>query len=68
MSLSYTYWPAENGGYVGYWNDYPDYMTEGATLEEFQRMLRSLRADIVEMLRDGTISDAPRLVAEMEYA
>ena len=25
MAIPYTYWPAKEGGFIGYWNDYPDY-------------------------------------------
>jgi predicted RNase H-like HicB family nuclease len=31
---------------VGYLDDYPDYVTQGETLQEFEDMLRSLREDI----------------------
>lgn len=68
MSLSYTYWPAKEGGYIGYWNDYPDHLTEGDSLQELERMLRSLRGDIDAMIADGTWSETPRSVGAMEYA
>ena len=47
MSLSYTYWPAKEGGFIGYWNDYPDYFTEGETLQDLEYMLRDLRKIIL---------------------
>ncbi len=31
MQIPYTYWPAKEGGFIGYWNDYPDHVTEGET-------------------------------------
>ena len=68
MKIPYTYWPAEEGGYVGYWNDYPEHWTEGDTLPELERMLRSLRGDINAMIADGTWTEAPRSLASMEYA
>ena len=39
MELDYTYIEAKEGGYVGYFNDFPDYMTEGETIEDLERML-----------------------------
>ncbi|MDR1326535.1 MAG: type II toxin-antitoxin system HicB family antitoxin [Treponema sp.] len=45
MELSYTYWKDE-GWYVGHFDDYPDYNTQGETLEEFENMLRSIYEDI----------------------
>ena len=64
MSLSYTYWPADEGGFVGFWNDYPDYLTEGETIEELEFMLRDIR----DAIRDGDLQDTRRFVATMEYA
>ena len=68
MSIPYTYWQEPDGYWLGYWNDYPDHMTQGHTLVELRRMLRSLRADIMEMIADGTWSESPRSVGAMEYA
>ena len=45
MELGYTFWK-DDGWYVGYLDDYPDYTTQGETLEEFEDMLRSLYKDI----------------------
>jgi len=45
MNLSYTYWK-DDGWFVGYLDDYPDYTTQGETLAAFEEMLRSLYADI----------------------
>ena len=45
MELDYTYWK-DDGWYVGYLDDYPDYTTQGENLEEFEEMLRSLYEDI----------------------
>jgi predicted RNase H-like HicB family nuclease len=45
MELSYTYYEYE-GWYIGYINDYPDYQTQGQTLEELEEMLKSLYDDI----------------------
>ena len=45
MELGYTF-RKDDGWYVGHLDDYPDYTTQGETLEEFEDMLRSLYEDI----------------------
>ena len=47
MNLSYTYWQAKEGGYIGYLNQYPDYWTQGDSISELEKMLVSLYSDIV---------------------
>jgi hypothetical protein len=39
MELDYTYFEAEEGGYVGYFSDFPQHVTEGETIEELEEML-----------------------------
>lgn len=68
MAYSYTYWPAAEGGYIGYWSDYPDFLTEGETIGELQQMLRSLRGDIDAMIADGTLTASSRQIGIMEFA
>ena len=46
MELSYTYWEAKEGGYIGYLNQYPDYWTQGGSVAELEEMLASLYNDI----------------------
>jgi predicted RNase H-like HicB family nuclease len=48
MQLSYTYWEAKEGGYIGYLNQYPDYWTQGDSLEELEKMLISLYGDVTQ--------------------
>ena len=48
MRLSYTYWEAKEGGYIGYLNQYPDYWTQGDSTGELEQMLVSLYADIMQ--------------------
>jgi predicted RNase H-like HicB family nuclease len=48
MELSYTYWEAEEGGYIGFINQNPDYWTQGETQEELESMLKSLYKDLLE--------------------
>ena len=52
MTASYTYWQdPKDGMWLGYWNDYPDYMTQGHDLAELQYMLRDVR----DAIRDGDL-------------
>ncbi|MDR0527507.1 MAG: type II toxin-antitoxin system HicB family antitoxin [Spirochaetaceae bacterium] len=46
MVLSYTYWEAPEGGYIGFINQFPDYWTQGETPEELENMLKSIYQDI----------------------
>ena len=48
MQLSYTYWEVKEGGYIGYLNQYPDYWTQGDSIEELEKMLVSLYGDIMQ--------------------
>lgn len=53
MAVNITYWPAEEGGYIGYMNQYPDYPTQGETLDELKFML----SDILDAIRAGDLED-----------
>ena len=65
MSASYTYWQdTKDGMWLGYWNEYPDYQTEGHTLAELQFMLRDIR----DAIRDGDLVDTRRNVGELDFA
>ena len=69
MCASFTYWQdANNGMWLGYWNDYPDYQTEGSSLDELKRMLVSLRTDIREMVAEGVMPDCRRNEGRLAYA
>jgi len=46
MTLKFTYWEAEEGGFEGHLDDYPDFWTQGETLDELKEMLASLHKDI----------------------
>ena len=46
MELSYTFWEAEEGGFIGFINQLPDYWTQGETIDELEKMLASLYADM----------------------
>ena len=54
MEATYTYWQdPKDGMWLGYWNAYPDYQTEGHTLDELKYMLQ----DILGAIRDGVLVD-----------
>ena len=43
--IQFTHW--KDGEYViGFLNDFPDYQTQGASLEELQQSLKSLYRDV----------------------
>ena len=44
MQLTYTYWEAKEGGYIGFLNQYPDYWTQGDNIKELEDMLSQLIA------------------------
>ena len=58
----YVYWQ-EDDMWIGYLEEYPDYMTQGETIEELKENLR----DIYSELTSGTIP-CVRKVAELEIA
>lgn len=59
-SIRFIYW--EDGGmWLGYLEDYPDYMTQGKSIEELQENLK----DIYNDLTGGEIPNV-RKVAELQ--
>jgi len=66
MNLSYTYWEAKEGGYIGYLNQYPDYWTEGENIEELEHMLISLYSDIIRF--DDIQSAVPEHTGSLSVA
>ncbi len=44
-TINFTWWKSEHF-YLGYLNDYPDYMTQGETKAELQENLKDLLKDI----------------------
>ncbi|MDD4891169.1 MAG: type II toxin-antitoxin system HicB family antitoxin [Phycisphaerae bacterium] len=59
-TVRYVYWQ-EGGMWLGYLEDYPDYMTQGQTLEDLQEHLKDLYKDLSE----GHIPNV-RKVAELQ--
>lgn len=53
-SKTFTYWKdPSDGKWLGYWNDYPDYLTEGFSFEDLKKML----LDIMKAIREGVLND-----------
>jgi predicted RNase H-like HicB family nuclease len=44
MEHSYTYFEAEDGFFVGWFDDFPEDVTQGKTLPELEKMLADLYA------------------------
>lgn len=44
-SVKYIYWE-EDGAWLGYLQDYPDYWTQGETFEDLKEHLRDLYLDL----------------------
>jgi len=59
-ALRYVYWQ-DGQFWLGYLEDYPDYMTQGETLEDLQDHLRDLYADL-----SGGHIPAVRKAAELQ--
>ena len=51
MKLSHPYYESDDGWFVVHFDDYPDYDTQGRSLEELQTMLNERNARQTE--RDG---------------
>ena len=60
--LRYIYWQ-DGQFWLGYLEEYPDYMTQGESLKDLQEQLRDLYADL-----SGGHIPAVRKVAELEVA
>jgi len=45
MEISYTYYKYD-GWYIGYLNDFPEYLTQGETITGLEEMLLSIYEDI----------------------
>jgi len=61
-TVRYVYWQDE-GMWLGHLEEYPDYMTQGQTVEELQENLK----DLYEELTSGRIPGVRR-VAELRIA
>lgn len=54
MFDAFTYTHEADGFWIGYWNDYPDLMTQGHTLDELKLMLDDIRDAILDGVLDDT--------------
>ena len=45
QTVKFVYWE-EDGGWLGYLQDYPDYWTQGETLEDLKEHLKDLYQDM----------------------
>lgn len=61
-NVRYIYWQ-DGGVWLGHFEEYPDYMTQGETIEELQENLK----DLYEELTSGRIPGVRR-VAELRIA
>ena len=57
MEISYTFWQAAEGGFIGFINQFPDYWTQGETVEELEKMLASLYTDIAAFPEFKTVQE-----------
>jgi predicted RNase H-like HicB family nuclease len=62
QSVKIVYWEEENG-WLGYLQEYPDYWTQGETLDDLKEHLRDLFQD----LTSGQIPGARR-IGELDVA
>ncbi len=58
--IKFIYWHDENM-WIGFWEDYPDYRTQGESLEELKENLKDIFLDV----RKNLIPNV-RYLAEME--
>ncbi len=63
----YVYWE-EGGWFLGYLEEWPDYMTQGATREELETMLRALYVDLTSGELEKHMKVERRHVAELTLA
>ena len=62
QNIRYVFWQDGNT-WLGYLEDYPDYMTQGTSLEDLQEHLRDLHHDLT-----GGLIPCARKVAELQAA
>ena len=66
MNLSYTFGEAKEGGYIGFINQFPDYWTQGDSIEKLETMLSSLYGDITQF--DDVQSVVPEHTGQLAVA
>ena len=63
MKVKFTFWQEPDGKYLGYLNEFPDYWTQGETLEDLKAHLLDLRG----LFADGELAGVRR-ESELEFA
>ena len=63
MKVKFTFWREPDGKYLGYLNEFPDYWTQGETLEDLKAHLLDLRG----LFSDGEFAGVRRK-SELEFA
>jgi len=48
ITVTYVFWE-QDGDWLGYLADYPDYWTQGESLDDLKEHLKDLYADIIDM-------------------
>lgn len=61
MSMGFTYWQ-DNEMWLGYLDEFPDYMTQGTSLDDLKEHL----LDIHKEITSGNITVVPRQHATLE--
>jgi len=56
MELNYTFWQEKDGWYLGFLNDYPEYWTQGKSINELEEML----IDIYKNEQETEPQDIPK--------
>lgn len=52
-AISYVFWE-EDGAWIGYFEEFPDYWTQGASREDLEEHLRDLNKDLSHRVRSPT--------------
>ena len=56
QTTQFVYWE-EDGAWLGYLHEYPDYWTQGETLDDLKDHLRDLYADLTRLSVDRAKTD-----------
>jgi predicted RNase H-like HicB family nuclease len=60
MTLSYTYWQESDGWFLGYFDAWPEHMTQGKNVVELEFMLKDLYALMELGKEEGREVTVPR--------
>lgn len=52
-TVKFTYWQEDDGAWIGYLQDYPDYHTQGESLDDLKEHLSDLHRDIASGVETG---------------